>query len=1053
MQIAPLRLSSGLLLITSIVASAAEPPPAPKAKPAPIAALAYSPDGKYLAAGAHGEVLLIDVASGDIATKLTGQTAKVTALAFNKEASRLAVASGTPGKSGEVRIYSIAANGLPNAKPDHHLDAHSDLIYAVAFNPDGKTLATAGYDRAIKLWDIASGKEASSLKDHSDTIYALAFSPDGKLLASGAADRAVKIWDTATVKRLHTLSDATDWVYTLAWNPDGKHLAGAGVDKSIRVWEVSAEDVKLVQSAFAHEQAVARLAYSTDGHTLYSVGEDRVVKAWDAAKLTEHKVYDKQPDSILALAVRPDNKQIALGRYDGTLALLDRETGKVQSEPLPYKPKPPQVTKVTPPAGRRGEKLRLTFEGKYLDGVTEITASYPGVTIALARDAAKADQLAADVTFPAATPAGVYQLTLKSAAGASMPVPFTVDLFPAVAEIEPNDSPGTGQKITLPASVIGTVGKAADVDFFRFDATAGQQVGVQVIKPIGSKLDPYLLLMDAEGKTVAESGVGFLGYACPKAGRYSVGIRDKEFNGGADFAYRLHIGPISVATTVFPLGVQRGTERDVHIEGVNLGDNPTVHVKVPADSAIGSRVPVPFTTPDGAPVGNLSVVVGEFPEINYSAETRTIAVAGTGNGLIDRPGAIQTWHFSAKKGQRLIVETNARRLGSPLDTYIEILDAKGNPVPLATLRCVCKTYTVFRDHDSAGAGIRIESWNDLAVNDYLLAGNELMRIRALPRNPDDDCQFFSVQGQREGFLGTTPTHHSLGTPLYKVAIHPPGSTFPPNGLPVVTLYYRNDDGGAGYGKDSRLFFDPPADGEYQVRVGDTRGHGGSAHAYRLTIRSPRPDFTISFNPSTPTVWKGGAIPVAVRADRRDGFDGAIQIHLEDLPAGFSAPPTTIPEGELTTAFSLYAESTAVAPSQGNPLKLIAKATINGQEVTHEAAGGLPKLADAKDLAATTEQAEVTLEPGKEARVTVHIERKGGFAGRVPLDVRGLPHGVRVLDVGLNGILITEKETTRPFVLHAEPWVKPIDHPIVVIAQREGTSNEYAAKSVLLRVKK
>src|SRR5262249_26132230 len=152
----------------------------------------------------------------------------------------------------------------------------------------------------------------------------------------------------------------------------------------------------------------------------------------------------------------------------------------------------------------------------------------------------KPDRLAADVTFPATTPAGVYQLTLKSPAGESMPVPFSLDPFPALAEIEPNDSPGTGQKITLPASVIGAVAKAGDVDYFRFEAIAGQQVGVQVIKPTGSKFDPYLVLMDAEGKTVAESGAGFLGYACPKAGSYSVGIRDKEYNGAADFTYRLH---------------------------------------------------------------------------------------------------------------------------------------------------------------------------------------------------------------------------------------------------------------------------------------------------------------------------------------------------------------------------------------------------------------------------------------------------------------------------------------------------------------------------------
>ncbi len=131
-----------------------------------------------------------------------------------------------------------------------------------------------------------------------------------------------------------------------------------------------------------------------------------------------------------------------------------------------------------------------------------------------------------------------------------------------------------------------------------------------------------------------------------------------------------------------------------------------------------------------------------------------------------------------------------------------------------------------------------------------------MRIRALPRTPDDDCHFFAAGGQRQGFLGTTPTHHAQGEPLYKVSIHPPGTKFPPNGLPVVTLYYRNDDGGAGFGKDSRLVFDPPADGKYQVRIRDSQGGGGPGYAYRLTVRPPRPSFTVRFKPDRPRRQQG-----------------------------------------------------------------------------------------------------------------------------------------------------------------------------------------------------
>src|SRR5262249_57665048 len=103
----------------------------------------------------------------------------------------------------------------------------------------------------------------------------------------------------------------------------------------------NADGGKLVRSVFGHEAPITKLAYSSDGKTLYSAGEQGIVKAWDAAKMTERTVYPKQPEAILAMAVRPG--QIALGRYDGALVLLDEQTGKVQSQPLPLKPKPPQL--------------------------------------------------------------------------------------------------------------------------------------------------------------------------------------------------------------------------------------------------------------------------------------------------------------------------------------------------------------------------------------------------------------------------------------------------------------------------------------------------------------------------------------------------------------------------------------------------------------------------------------------------------------------------------------------------------------------------------------
>jgi hypothetical protein len=939
------------------------------AAPPPIAALAYHPNGQVLAAGGRGTVYFFDAATGDLQGKLEGLHPRVTALAFSRDGKQLAVASSSMGETHEVRVYEVA---FPRSTWEREMvgngvtiGAHSDVIHDLTFRPDGKVLASCGYDRLIKLWDMVKKKELHILKDHSDSVYGIAFRPDGQLLASAAADRAVKVWEVATGRRLYTLSEPTDWVYAVAWSPDGQRLAAAGVDKSIRVWQVSAQGGRIVHSVFAHEAPVLRLTYTTDGKTLYSLSEDRTVKAWNTESMVEGKAYERQPETVLNFAVRPDGKQLALGRYDGVLVLLNAATGKPQSELLPLKPKPPLVEK------------------------------------------------------------------------------------------EPNDSPRTGQYVKLPATIQGSIGRAGDVDYYRFEAKPGQEIGVEIRPSTQVKLNAVLQLIDAEGRILTESTNGLLGFICPKTGIYALGIHEREYGGDPHLKYQLTIGDIPIVTGIFPLGVQRGTEAEIHLEGVHLGRTRTVHLKVPADAAPEARLPVPVAK---GILGNPSVRVDEFPQVAFASEA-TIPVPGTANGRIDQPGATQTWRFQAKKGQRLLLEVYAHRIGSPLDPVIEILDAQGQPLPWVTLRALAKTYTIFRDHDSATTGIRIESWSELAMDDYVLLGNELVRIWELPRNPDDDCRFWGLEGRRRGYFGTTPTFHPMGQPVYKVSIHPPGTTFPPNGLPVVTLYYRNDDGGGAFGKDSRLVFDPPADGEYQVRIGDARGQGSSRHIYQLTVRPPRPDFRVSFSPTTPSVSKGSAVTIDVNAERLDEYDGPIKVHLENLPPGFSAPATTIPAGENRTSLALFAEPAAslgalTQPrSPTAPLKLVAYAVIDGKQVRREATGGLPKLNDPGDIVTTTEQSEITVKPGSEVRLTVQVERRNGFKGRIPLEVKGLPHGVHVLDIGLNGILITPEATTRTISIYAEPWVQEMTHPFVVLARREGKNTEHAAKSVILRVAK
>jgi hypothetical protein len=155
---------------------------------------------------------------------------------------------------------------------------------------------------------------------------------------------------------------------------------------------------------------------------------------------------------------------------------------------------------------------------------------------------------------------------------------------------------------------------------------------------------------------------------------------------------------------------------------------------------------------------------------------------------------------------------------------------------------------------------------------------------------------------------------------------------------------------------------------------------------------------------------------------------------------------------MSTALAVWADADAKPPAAGT-LKLVATATIDGKQVERTVSGGKPAVVDPGDLVTTTGQREIVIKRGQETWLDVAVERRNGFNGRIPLDVRGLPHGVRVLNVGLNGILITEKDTARRIAIYAEPWVTPGERPFVVLATREGKGTEHAAPAVTLRVEK
>ena len=451
--------------------------------------------------------------------------------------------------------------------------------------------ATASFDRSVILWEARLGCEIKTLKEHTDAVHAVTFSPDGSRIATAGADRTVKVWDVATGKRLVSFSDSTGEVYALAFSKSGTTLFAGGVDRSIRSWELAGQGGRAVKSIFAHEAPVLRLAVSPDGKRLVSTGEDRRVEVWDVDGLKPIASLGLQPDWPQALAISPDSATIAVGRHDGSIATYGLADGKLvlalrdaptAPNPVP-KPKPALVLAATlaPPSPRgaeRGKTVRIVLSGSgvgeangvFFDGPAFVTRIVPP---------AKPDsnRLELDLTIPPTVGAGVHSLTVQTPLGIPAAALFVVDEYPERPEAEPNDDPKAVKPTPAPSTLIGTIDRPGDVDAWRFEAKAGQDlVFAAIAKGMGSTLDAVLTLVDDAGRPIGRAIAApgqpdpVLSARVPRDGPVTLVVSDAQYGGDGNHAYRIAAGRLPLVTSVFPTGVGVNNAERIELDGVNL---------------------------------------------------------------------------------------------------------------------------------------------------------------------------------------------------------------------------------------------------------------------------------------------------------------------------------------------------------------------------------------------------------------------------------------------------------------------------------------------------
>jgi len=263
--------------------------------------VAYSRNGQYVVSGGGKTVKVWEAQNGrEVASMFTNSS--VSSVAFSPDGRYVAAGSYSYDKTAQVWEVKSGKEVLSQS---------SDTGVAfVTFSPDGKYVAWGG-GSAIRVWDIKKAREAIQIPHSS--VHFIIFSPDGKYILSSSTDRTARVWDVRSGSEIIKLAH-NGWVRKAIFSPDGKYIASISDERAARVWEVnSGREI----SEMYHDDTVNDIAFSPDGRYVISGSRDKTARVWEA--LNGHEVARMTHESsVSSVAFSPDGKYVVSGSSDGT---------------------------------------------------------------------------------------------------------------------------------------------------------------------------------------------------------------------------------------------------------------------------------------------------------------------------------------------------------------------------------------------------------------------------------------------------------------------------------------------------------------------------------------------------------------------------------------------------------------------------------------------------------------------------------------------------------------------------------------------------------------